>query len=110
MQALRSIDALAARIKVFAPADLQRWSYATPAGSSYSSMALPGPGFSGLMSYVQDMKNFMFVGGYCSWWLDRSSVAAGGWITRLDTVASRARGLGLKRLAPLALQERIAGD
>jgi hypothetical protein len=84
------IDAFAARIKSFAPADLQRWSYATPAGSSYSSMALPGPGLNGLMSYVQDMKNFMFIGGTASWWLDRSSVAAGGWITRLDSVAADA--------------------
>jgi hypothetical protein len=82
------IDAVAARISPIAPADLLRWSYGTPAGSAYSSMALPGPGFTGgLAGYVQDLKDFMFIGGTKSWWLDRSTVTAGGWITRLDTVA-----------------------
>lgn len=81
------IDAVAARASAIAPADLLRWSYSTPAGSAYSSMALPGPGFTGgLAGYVQDMKDFMFTGGTKNWWLDRSTVSAGGWITRLDTV------------------------
>lgn len=83
------IDAVAARISAIAPADLARWSYSTPSGSSYASMAMPGPGFTGgLAGYVQDMKDFMFTGGVKSWWLDRSAVSAGGWITRLDTVAN----------------------
>jgi hypothetical protein len=29
----------------------------------------------------------MFVGGNFPWWLDRQSVAGGGWITRLDAIA-----------------------
>ena len=82
------IDAIAARIKAIAPADLLRWSYSTPSGSAYASLANRGPGFQGLLAYVQDMKNFMFVGGSCSWWLDRSSVGTGGWITRLDALAA----------------------
>lgn len=83
------IDAVAARVSAIAPADLLRWSYSTPSGSAYSSMALPGPGFTGgFAGYVQDMKDFMFTGGTKSWWLDRSTVSAGGWITRLDTVAT----------------------
>jgi hypothetical protein len=85
------IDAVAARIAAMAPADLLRWSYSTPANSSYSSLGLPGPGFTGgLAAYVQDLKNFMFAGGSYSWWADRNAVSAGGWITRLDTVANDA--------------------
>ena len=65
------IDAVAARIAAIAPADLARWSYATPAGSAYSSMGMPGPGFTGgVAGYVQDMKDFMFIGG----------PKVGGWI------------------------------
>jgi len=84
------IDAIAARIQSIAPADLQRWSYSTPAGSAYSSLYNRGPGFQSLAAYVQDMKNFMFVGGSYSWWLDRSGVGTGGWITRLDSVSADA--------------------
>ncbi|HWH70881.1 MAG TPA: lamin tail domain-containing protein, partial [Candidatus Sulfotelmatobacter sp.] len=85
------IDALAARIAAIAPADLQRWGNTTPSGSSYSSLPNAGPGLSqGLAGYVQDMKRFMFVGGSYSWWTDRPTVGAGGWITRLDTVAADA--------------------
>lgn len=83
------IDAIAARLAPIAPADLARWSLATPSGSSYSSIAMPGPGLtSGLPGYVSDIKTFMFTGGSRSWWIDGSTVAAGGWITRLDTVAT----------------------
>jgi hypothetical protein len=28
----------------------------------------------------------MFTGGNNAWWLDRNSIGAGGWITRLDAV------------------------
>jgi hypothetical protein len=85
------IDAVAARIAPFAPADLSRWSYSTPAGSSYATLGSPGPGFTGgLAGYVQDLKNFMFVGGSYSWWLDRNTINPGGWITRLDTLANDA--------------------
>lgn len=83
------LDALAARAAGVIPADMIRWSYSPIAGAAYSGMANPGPGFTGgITGYAQDMKNFMFVGGNNSWWFDRSSVSAGGWITRLDTVAN----------------------
>ncbi|HWQ90076.1 MAG TPA: lamin tail domain-containing protein, partial [Clostridia bacterium] len=83
------IDAIAARLAPIAVADLLRWSNCPPATSSYSSLARPGPGlFQGLAGYVQDLKNFMFVGGTYSWWVDRQSIASGGWITRLDAVSS----------------------
>lgn len=83
------IDAVAARAAAIAPADITRWANSTPFGSAYSNMENPGPGLSGgLAGYVQDMKNFMFVGGNNSWWNDRSFVGAGGWITRLDTIAA----------------------
>lgn len=85
------IDALAARIAAIAPADLLRWSDCTPSGSSYRSMPIAGPALSsGLAGYVQDMKNFMFTGGYASWWVGGESVSTGGWITRVDGVAADA--------------------
>jgi len=83
------IDAVAARLAPIAPADLARWSTATPAGASYSSLATPGPGLQqGLAGYVKDLKTFLFTGGTYPWWVDRQTVPAGGWITRLDTVAA----------------------
>ncbi len=42
----------------------------------------------GLAAYVQDLKNFLFVGGTHPWWIDRQTVAPGGWVTRLDSVAA----------------------
>jgi Lamin Tail Domain/CotH kinase protein/Concanavalin A-like lectin/glucanases superfamily/Bacterial Ig domain len=85
------IDAVAARIAPISPGDLARWSYSTLSGSAYGSMSLPGPGFTGGVSgYVQDLKDFMFIGGSRSWWLDRTAVTAGGWIVRLDTLANDA--------------------
>jgi hypothetical protein len=85
------IDAVAARLAAIAPADLQRWSNCTPAFSSYASMALRGPAYTGgLPAYVQDMKDFMFTGGTRTWWVDRYTVGVGGWITRLDTLATDA--------------------
>src|SRR6185436_20030357 len=44
----------------------------------------------GLPGMAQDMKNFMFNGGNNAWWIDRTSIGAGGWITRLDTLATDA--------------------
>jgi len=83
------IDAVAARLAPIAAADMTRWSYATPGGASYSSLANPGPGFpQGLAAYVRDLKEFMFTGGNHGWWVDRQAVSAGGWITRLDSVAT----------------------
>lgn len=85
------IDAFAARISAFVPADLARWLDA-PAPANYRSLYIPScPGVTGgLPGYVQDMKNFMFVGGNNPWWTDRTSVPAGGWITRLDQLAADA--------------------
>ncbi len=89
------LDALAARIAPFVPADLARWSNAPTAGGSYRSMA-SFAGFStpaltgGVAGQVQDMKEFMFTGGSHSWWIDRQTVTAGGWVTRLDSLASDA--------------------
>lgn len=86
------IDAVAARLGPVAPADLARWSQATPSGASYSSLAVPGPGLSqGLAGYVKDLKTFLFTGGTYAWWVDRQTVGAGGWITRLDTLAADTR-------------------
>jgi hypothetical protein len=83
------IDAIAARLAPVAPADLVRWANCTPAGSSYSSLGSAGPGLSaGLAGYVQDLKRFMFEGGTYSWWIDRQTVSAGGWVTRLDSLAA----------------------
>ena len=36
------------------------------------------------------MKNFMFTGGTAPWWIDRQTVAAGGWVTTLDTESADA--------------------
>ena len=85
------IDAHAGIIRSFVPADLVRWSNA-PAPASYNSLLIFGtPGVvSGVNGVVQDMKNFMFVGGNYSWWIDRNGVGAGGWVTRLDAVAAAA--------------------
>ena len=89
------IDAFAAPIRNVAQADFVRWSNA-PAPANYRSVGTaggqsPGPGnLGGFDAYVRDLKNFMFVGGNAAWWLDRTSIGAGGWITRLDTVAADA--------------------
>lgn len=86
------IDAHATPLLSVAAADFARWSNA-PAPANYVSVGTaggqsPGPGNrGGLPAYIQDLKNFMFVGGNNAWWLDRNSVAAGGWITRLDAIA-----------------------
>ncbi len=80
------IDAHAAPITPVALADHARWSNA-PAPASYASLAIPSsPGVTGgLPAYQQDMKNFMFNGGNNAWWIDRNSVAVGGWVGILDT-------------------------
>ncbi len=90
------IDAFANVIYPFAPADYARWLNA-PSPASYTAIngTLGGgnisPGVSGgISNYVADMKNFMFVGGSNPWWIDRNSISAGGWVTRLDTVAADA--------------------
>ncbi len=72
-------------------ADYDRWR-AAPAPASYNSLIIPtSPGVTGgLTNYAQDMKNFMFVGGNNAWWIDRQSIGAGGWVTRLDTIATDA--------------------
>ena len=86
------IDAFAAPIRTVAQADFVRWSNA-PAPANYRSVGTAGgqavgPGnLGGFNAYVQDLKNFMFVGGSAAWWLDRNSIGAGGWITRLDAVS-----------------------
>ncbi len=87
------IDAHAARIAAFVPADLARWSNAPASGGNYVSLTTASgfitPAFSaGLAGQVSDMKEFMFTGGNHTWWIDRQIVGAGGWITRLDTVAA----------------------
>ena len=81
------LDAFASNVAAIMPASLARWSNAPLAGSGYLSMALPGPGLTaGVPGYVQDLKNFLFVGGTYAWWLDRTTVNAGGWAAmRLDT-------------------------
>jgi hypothetical protein len=86
------IDAHATPLLPVAAADFARWRTA-PAPSGYVNAGTlggqsPGPGNSqGIQAYIQDLKNFMFVGGNYGWWLDRQSIGAGGWITRLDTIA-----------------------
>lgn len=85
------IDAFSGVIRNFVPADLARWSNAPAATGNYRSLGNPGPALSGgLAGYTQDLKNFLFVGGNHSWWIDRQSVSAGGWVTRLDSVANDA--------------------
>jgi hypothetical protein len=94
-QMLPIIDAFAGPIRMLAAADHVRWSNA-PAPANYRSVGTagsqsPGPGnLGGLPAYIQDLKNFMFTGGNNAWWLDRNSIGAGGWITRLDAVAADA--------------------
>jgi hypothetical protein len=85
------IDAHAYPLYPVAAADHARWSNA-PAPASYRSLIIANsPGVTGgLPAYQQDMKNFMFVGGNNPWWLDRQSIGAGGWVTRLDTIAADA--------------------
>jgi hypothetical protein len=87
------IDAFAAQIRDFVPADLMRWSNAPASGGNYVSLSA-GAGFTspalsgGINAYVQDMKDFMFKGGNHAWWIDRQTIGSGGWITRLDTLAA----------------------
>ncbi|MBN2507227.1 MAG: lamin tail domain-containing protein, partial [Verrucomicrobia bacterium] len=85
------IDAFAGPLQAFAPADMARWLDA-PAPARYLSLGIPTcPGVTGgLPAYVRDLKDFMFVGGTHAWWIDRNSVSAGGWVTRLDTLAADA--------------------
>jgi len=85
------IDAYAARIRAFVPADLARWSNPPGNVGSYARLTSAGgfisPGLNdGVDGVAQDMKNFMFVGGSHPWWVDRQSVSTGGWIKRLDQV------------------------
>lgn len=87
------IDAFAAQIRDFVPADLARWSNAPAGGGNYVSLSstagFVSPALSGgLAACVQDMKDFMFLGGTKAWWVDRQSVSAGGWVTRLDSLAA----------------------
>jgi hypothetical protein len=87
------VNAFAAQIHDFVPADLMRWSNAPASGGNYDSLT-SGAGFispalsGGIDAYVQDMQDFMFKGGSHSWWVDRSTIGAGGWITRLNTLAA----------------------
>jgi hypothetical protein len=83
------IDAHARPLIPVAAADSDRWR-AAPSPASYNSLIIPtSPGVTGgLTNYAQDMKNFMFVGGNNAWWIDRNSIGAGGWVTRLDTIAT----------------------
>ncbi len=87
-QIMPLIDAFAGRLLNVAAADHARWSNA-PAPAAYKSLLIPNsPGvLGGLPAVMQDMKTFMFVGGNAAWWIDRNSVGAGGWITRLDAVS-----------------------
>ncbi|HWN93725.1 MAG TPA: lamin tail domain-containing protein [Methylomirabilota bacterium] len=85
------IDGFAGIARPVALADHARWSNA-PAPASYGSITIPtspgvfSPGVTGgINAYVQDMKNFMFTGGTYAWWVDRNTVAAGGWVQTLDT-------------------------
>ncbi len=85
------IDAFANLAKPVADADLARWSNA-PAPASYRSLAFNANAAvtNGISGYAQDMKTFMFTGGTAAWWIDRTTVSAGGWVTTLDTEASDA--------------------
>src|SRR5262249_12089660 len=88
-QIIPLIDTFAGRIRDVAAADLVRW-VGAPSPASYNSLLISGsPGATiGLPGYVQDLKNFLFVGGTYPWWVDRNTVAAGGWVTRLDQLAT----------------------
>lgn len=91
------LNAFAARIQAMVPADLARWSNAPTSSGSYVTLIpspaknlMPGRSAAGLAGLVEDMKAFMFTGGYCNWWVGGESVPAGGWITRLDTLGNDA--------------------
>ncbi|MCF7708165.1 MAG: lamin tail domain-containing protein [Verrucomicrobia bacterium] len=78
------LDAFAAQIRPFINADLSRWSNAPPGTGSYSSLSSPGPAlYQGIDGYVEDMKKFMFSGG---WW-PGGGVSAGGQSKHMDAVA-----------------------
>lgn len=89
------IEAYAAQFRDFVPADLARWSNAPSANGSYADLTAQSgfvsPALRGLSNYVQDLKDFMFTGGYRTWWIDRQTVAAGGWCKQLDTLAADTR-------------------
>jgi len=88
-QIMTLINAFAAPLLNVAAADHARW-FNSPAPAAYRSLGITNsPGVTGgLPAAAEDMKRFMFVGGSAAWWIDRTSVAAGGWVTRLDTIAS----------------------
>jgi hypothetical protein len=73
------IDHFAAKIDQFIAADHVRWRNAPAATGNYNG--LHGPGTTSLAAYVQDMKNFAFVGG--NW--DGGGVGAGGRAAYLDS-------------------------
>ena len=87
------IDAFAAQIRDFIAADLIRWSNAPASSGNYVSLT-SAAGFAspaltgGLGGLVQDLKTFLFTGGTYAWWIDRQTVSAGGWVTRLDSVCA----------------------
>jgi hypothetical protein len=72
------IDHFAAKIDQFVPADLDRWLNAPADAGNYTGVA--GVGKTSLAAYVQDLKNFAFVGG--SW--PGGDVGPGGRAAFLD--------------------------
>ncbi|MCG8700380.1 MAG: CotH kinase family protein, partial [Bacteroidales bacterium] len=72
------LDALAAPLHEFVRADLIRWATGPSDAGNYSGLS--GPALNGLADYVQDMKNFAFVGG--SW--PGGGVGTGGRAAFLD--------------------------
>lgn len=85
------IDAHAQPLLPVGAADFDRWRSA-PSPASYSALNIPvNPGSTGgVAAYVQDMKNFMFVGGNYPWWASDptygTGVPAGGWISVYDNL------------------------
>lgn len=97
------IDHFAGKIDQFVAADRDRWINAPTAAGNYSG--LHGPGVTSFASYVQDMKNFAFVGG--NW--DGGSVGAGGQAAYLDSLqASNGEG-SLIPTTPTITYNGVAG-
>ncbi|MBN1125161.1 MAG: lamin tail domain-containing protein [Sedimentisphaerales bacterium] len=78
------IDEFASSIATFVQADRIRWLNAPTDAGNYNGLLQSSAGIQGLAAYVQDMKNFAFIGGY---W-PGGGVESGGRAIFLESLAN----------------------